>query len=61
MLNESDDNEFVWVIAQASYKMKYDQDDPVYWQGETAAEFFMIYQGKVKLLAQNGFPFVTYD
>ena len=30
MFNTSDDNEFVWEIAQNSQKMRFDKDDPIY-------------------------------
>ena len=41
--------------------MKYDKDDPVYWQAEVAEEFYMIYEGRVKLFAQNGCSFMSYS
>jgi len=38
-------------------KMRYDKEDPIYQYGDFAENFYMIFKGKVKLYAQNGFPF----
>jgi signal-transduction protein with cAMP-binding, CBS, and nucleotidyltransferase domain len=58
MLNQCDDNEFVWQLAQGSQKLRFDKDDPVYQYNEAAEDFYMIYKGTVKLFAQNGFPYI---
>lgn len=41
-------------------KMKFDKDDPIYWHGDLAVNFYMLHTGQVKLYAQNGYPFITY-
>lgn len=60
MFQTCDDNEFVWEIAQNSQKMRFEKDDPIYQFGEAAEDFYMIVKGKVRLYAQNSFPFITY-
>ena len=31
ILNESDDNEFVWALVQLAQKINYGKDDTIYW------------------------------
>ena len=40
--------------------MKFDKDDPIYWYGDLATNFYLLSIGEVKLYAQNGYPFITY-
>ena len=51
MLQESEENEFVWALVQQTQKIIYDKDDPIYWQGDFAENFYMCERGKVKLYA----------
>jgi CRP-like cAMP-binding protein len=40
--------------------MKFDKDDPIFWYGDLATNFYLLSIGVVKLFAQNGYPFITY-
>jgi CRP-like cAMP-binding protein len=40
-------------------KIKVDKGDVIYVDGEFSEEIYFIKQGKVKLFATNGFPFLT--
>lgn len=60
MLNECEENEFVWALVQQTQKIIYDKDDPIYWLGDYAGNFYLLEEGHVKLYAQNGFTFSSY-
>jgi len=60
LLRDCDDNEFVWATLQIVQKMRYEKDDPIYWPGDFAEMIYMIETGKIRLFAQNSFPFITY-
>ena len=60
ILNDSDDNEFVWALVQLAQKISFGKDDTIYWQNDFSESFFMIYEGKVQLFAQNGHAFTHY-
>jgi len=47
--------------VQQTQKIIYEKDDPIYWQSDFAENFYLLEIGKVKLYAQNGFPFITYN
>ena len=61
ILNESDDNEFVWALVQLAQKIYFGRDDTIYWQNDFSENFYMIYRGKVQLFAQNGHSFISYQ
>lgn len=41
--------------------MKYDKQDRVYWRGDLSDNFYFIYKGQVKLIAENGLKVITYS
>ena len=51
MLRECDDNDFIWSTVQLAQKMKFDKDDPIYWHGDLAVNFYLLHTGHVKLFA----------
>jgi hypothetical protein len=51
MLSECEENEFVWALVQQTQKIIYDKDDPIYWFGDYADNFYLLEQGHVKLYA----------
>ncbi|CDW91576.1 cation channel family protein [Stylonychia lemnae] len=60
-LRECENNEFVWAMVQMLRKIKVDKDDEVYQEGDFAEEIYYIKSGKIRLYAENGFPFASYQ
>ncbi len=59
MLKNCDNTEFVWSLVQQLRKIKVDKNEVIYSIGEFSEEIYFIKQGKVKLYAQNGFPYLS--
>ena len=60
-MRDCENNEFVWAMVQLLRKIKVDKDDVVYYEGDFAEEIYFIKSGKIRLYAENGFPFATYS
>ena len=61
LLHESDDNEFVWALVMLAQIVHYGKDDTIYWYNDFAENFYMIFDGKVSLFAQNSYSFISYE
>lgn len=49
-----------WTIVKKMKKISFEEGDMIYEDNSLASCFFLIYQGQVKLFANNGLPFKTY-
>jgi CRP-like cAMP-binding protein len=47
-------------MVQMLKRIKVDKDDVIYLEGDFSEEIYFIKVGKVKIYAENGFPFASY-
>jgi CRP-like cAMP-binding protein len=50
----------MWAFVQALRKLKIDKGDVLYFEGDFSEEIYFIKQGKVKLFASNGYPYLNF-
>jgi len=60
-LSDMESNECVWGIVRNLEKIKYEKNDKIFQNQELSEMMYMIKQGKVRIYAENNYPFETYQ